>query len=223
MTGVQTCALPISTALHQGLQAAERAFEQGERQADQLLKQVTGALAAAPLVQPQYVELVDPQTLAPLKTLQGTGLLAIAAHLGKTRLIDNLVLRSRQPIIAIDGPAGAGKSTVARLVAEELGLLYLDSGAMYRAVTWRVLQAGIDPSDEVAVAELLSDCDIRLGANPSQGGQPSPSRVWVNEEEVTQASRTPTVTAQVSTVAAQPMVRQVLLRQQQAYGEVGGW
>lgn len=211
-----------ATALHQGLQAAERAFEQGERQADQLLKQVTGALAAAPLVQPQYVELVDPQTLAPLKTLQGTGLLAIAAHLGKTRLIDNLVLRSRQPIIAIDGPAGAGKSTVARLVAEELGLLYLDSGAMYRAVTWRVLQAGIDPSDEVAVAELLSDCDIRLGANPSQGGQPSPSRVWVNEEEVTQAIRTPTVTAQVSTVAAQPMVRQVLLRQQQAYGEAGG-
>jgi pantoate ligase/cytidylate kinase len=176
----------------------------------------------APLVQPQYVELVDLQTLAPLETLQRAGLLAIAAYLGKTRLIDNLVLRSRRPIIAIDGPAGAGKSTVARLVAEELELLYLDSGAMYRAVTWRVMQAGIAPSDEVAVAELLSNCDIRLGANPSQGDQPSPSRVWVNDEEVTQAIRTPTVTAQVSTVAAQPMVRQVLLRQQQAYGEAGG-
>ena len=209
-------------ALFQGLQAAKQAFDQGERQAELLLQSVTAVLATAPLVRPQYVELVHPHTLVPLTSIKSDGLLAIAAHLGQTRLIDNMVLRSRRPIIAIDGPAGAGKSTVARRVAEDLGLLYLDSGAMYRAVTWRVLEAGIEPTDEVAVAELLSDCEIRLGANPSQGGQPSPSRVWVNGQEVTQAVRTATVTAQVSTVAAQPMVRQVLLRQQQGYGHEGG-
>lgn len=206
--------------IYQGLQAAQQAFDQGERRAAALLQQVTDRLTAAPLLHLQYVELVHPLTLTPLATLERAGLLAIAAHLGQTRLIDNIVLRARQPIIAIDGPAGAGKSTVARRVAEDLGLLYLDSGAMYRAVTWRVLQAGIEPTDEVAVAELLADCEIRLGANPSQGGQPS--RVWVNGEDVTQAVRTLTVTSQVSTVAAQPMVRQVLLRQQQGYGEAGG-
>ncbi len=211
-----------ATVLFRGLQAAQEVFDQGERRAEPLIKSVVEVLASATLVRPQYVELVHPQTLTPLTSVQSNGLLAIAAHLGNTRLIDNMVLNSRRPIIAIDGPAGAGKSTVARLVAEALDLLYLDSGAMYRAVTWRVLAAGIETTDEVAVAELLSDCDIRLGANPSQGGQPSPSRVWVNEEEVTQAVRTATVTAQVSTVAAQPMVRQVLLQQQQGYGREGG-
>jgi pantoate ligase/cytidylate kinase len=73
-----------------------------------------------------------------LEKVAEAGLLAIAARLGSTRLIDNVVLRDRQPIVAIDGPAGAGKSTVARQVAKSLGLLYLDTGAMYRALTWLV-------------------------------------------------------------------------------------
>jgi pantoate ligase/cytidylate kinase len=99
----------------------------------------------------------------------------------------------------------------------------LDSGAMYRAVTWRVLQAAVDPTDEVAVAELLGNCDIQLAAGDRLlTGQPGPSRVWVNGEEVTQAIRTAEVTAPVSTIAAQPMVRQVLLHQQQQYGQGGG-
>ena len=71
-------------------------------------------------------------------------------------------LNGRRPIIAIDGPAGAGKSTVARQVAHSLGLLYLDTGAMYRAPTWYVLQQGIDPVNEAAVAKLLADCQINL-------------------------------------------------------------
>lgn len=209
--------------LPQSLQAAQVAFDQGERRADALLTIVQATLAQQPTVQPQYVELVHPYTLQPLEVVQTAGLLAIAAHVGTTRLIDNLMLQSRQPIIAIDGPAGAGKSTVARLVADDLALLYLDSGAMYRAVTWRVLQAAVDPADEVAVAELLGDCDMQLAAGDRlPTGQPGPSRVWVNGEEVTQAIRTAEVTAHVSTVAAQPMVRQVLLQQQQQYGQQGG-
>jgi pantoate ligase/cytidylate kinase len=211
-----------ATVLYRSLEAAKAVFDQGERQAPVLLKAVYQALATEPAVQPQYVELVHPQRLVPLTRVETAGLLAIAAHLGKTRLIDNILLRSRRPIIAIDGPAGAGKSTVARLVAETLGLLYLDSGAMYRAVTWYTLQAAVAPEDEVAVAELLSDCHIRLALEPVQAGAPPLTRVWVNDQEVTQAIRTLEVTAQVSTLAAQPMVRQVLLLQQQAWGAAGG-
>ncbi|WP_008309724.1 bifunctional pantoate--beta-alanine ligase/(d)CMP kinase [Leptolyngbya sp. PCC 6406] len=211
-----------ASLLYQGLQVARDAFEGGERRAATLVAMVQKGLAAAPDLRPQYVELVHPVMLQPLEQVETTGLLAIAAYLGRTRLIDNLLLRSRQPIVAIDGPAGAGKSTVTRLVADALGLLYLDTGAMYRAVTWRVLQVGIDPKDEVAVAELLADCIIRLAPSPQKEGQPSPSQVWVNGVEVTQAIRSPEVTALVSTVAAQPMVRQVLLRQQQDYGQAGG-
>ncbi|MEL6854591.1 MAG: (d)CMP kinase, partial [Cyanobacteria bacterium J06607_13] len=139
----------------------------------------------------------------------------------KTRLIDNMVLTDRAPIIAIDGPAGAGKSTVARQIAHRLGLLYLDTGAMYRALTWFVLHKGVSPSDEAAVAQLLPHCQIQLVANV-QNDQPQPPRVFVNGEEVTQEIRTATVTATVSTVAAQAAVRTKLVEQQQQYGLKGG-
>jgi pantoate ligase/cytidylate kinase len=188
-----------------------------------LIAAVDQTLRQVPAVQPQYVELVHPETLVPLDTIESTGLLAVAAYLGQTRLIDNLLLRHRQPIVAIDGPAGAGKSTVARQVAKRLGLLYLDSGAMYRAITWKALQQGLELQDEVAVAELLQDCDLKLAAS---GDDPAfaayPSRIWLNGQEVTELIRQPSVTAQVSTIAAQPIVRKVLLKQQQQYGTAGG-
>lgn len=211
-----------ATVIYRALQAAKARFEQGDREAVELLMAVKQTLSSEAAVRLQYAELVDPQTLQPLDRVETTGLLAIAAYLGSTRLIDNLTLRSRQPIIAIDGPAGAGKSTVARLVADRLGLLYLDSGAMYRAVTWRALESGVDPHDEVAVAELLADCQIRLASEPAVDGVPSPTRVWVNDKEVSQAIRSPRVTAQVSAIAAQPVVRHLLLKQQQEYGAAGG-
>ncbi|MFT5268017.1 MAG: cytidylate kinase, partial [Acidimicrobiales bacterium] len=68
------------------------------------------------------------------------------------------------PVIAIDGPGGSGKSTVAKLVAEETGLPYLDTGAMYRAITFGVLQRGIDPSDWSAIDEILPQIDLDLSA-----------------------------------------------------------
>lgn len=210
-------------ALYKGLQAARAAFEAGKRQSRCLIDLARQTLQQAPQLQVQYVELVDPSTLRPLEEVKTVGLLAIAAYLGKTRLIDNIVLRTRCPVIAIDGPAGAGKSTVARLVADRLNLLYLDSGAMYRAVTWQVLASNVNPSDEVAVAEILSACQIRLLTEPQAAGDAAGrTRVWINDREVTAMIRSPEVTAQVSTVAAQPMVRQVLLKQQQHYGADGG-
>jgi pantoate ligase/cytidylate kinase len=174
-------------------------------------------------LRPQYVEVVHPETLEPLDRIDTMGMLAVAAHLGPTRLIDNVLLRDRQPIVAIDGPAGAGKSTVARQVAQRLNLLYLDSGAMYRAVTWQALEQGVDLRDEVAIAELVQGCDIHLAAS---GNDPAfaayPSRLWLNGQEVTQLIRSAAVTAQVSLVSAQPSVRQTLLYQQQQYGVTGG-
>jgi pantoate ligase/cytidylate kinase len=128
-------------------------------------------------------------------------------------------LRDRQPIIAIDGPAGAGKSTVARQVAANLDLVYLDTGAMYRAVTWLVLQKGIAIDDECAIAQLTNQCKIEL--TPNQDLRSS-VRVWIDGNDVTQAIRTIEVTSIVSAIAAQSAVRQALVKQQQSWGKKGG-
>jgi pantoate ligase/cytidylate kinase len=172
---------------------------------------VAQELATLSQVQTQYVELVEPQTLAPLSEIEGAGLLAIACYLGSTRLIDNIILRQRQAIIAIDGPAGAGKSTVTRRVAEALGWLYLDTGSMYRAITWLVIKSGLDVGEETAIAELAATAKIELGS----GG------IKINGQDVTQAIRTPEVTAKVSQVAAQAAVREVMVKLQQEYGQRG--
>lgn len=212
-----------ATVLHRGLAAAQHRFKQGERHSQALVAVARQQISQVPQVLPQYVEVVHPETLEPLKTVTTVGLMAVAAHIGPTRLIDNVLLRHRQPIIAIDGPAGAGKSTVARRVAQALNLLYLDSGAMYRAVTWLALSRGVAPEDEIAVAELLQDCEIQL---TSSGDDPEfaayPSRIRMNGREVTREIRTADVTRHVSTIAAQPTVRRVLLQQQQQYGLQGG-
>jgi len=116
-------------------------------------------------------------------------------------------------VIAIDGPAGSGKSTVARAVADRLGFAYLDTGAMYRGVTAAVLRAGVDPSDGAAVAELARRCDLQVG----------PHGVFVDAVEVTEEIRGPAVTGAVSAVAANPDVRvELVARQRQWAGRSGG-
>lgn len=208
--------------LSKALGAAEELFQRGEHRCQELLSTTRRHLEDYQALRVEYVDLVHPESMEPLDIVESKGLLAVAAYVGSTRLIDNVLLRSRQPIIAIDGPAGAGKSTVARRVASQLGLLYLDTGAMYRAVTWLALQRDIDLQDEVAVAELMPDCDIRLCAGDHNSGISQPTQVWVNDQEVTQAIRSQAVTSHVSTIAAQPLVRQTLLDQQQQYGVQGG-
>jgi len=109
---------------------------------------------------------------------------------------------SRRPInIAIDGPAGAGKSTVARLVASALRFVYVDTGAMYRAVTATALERGIPVEDEAAIGRLAGELDIRL--RPEEDGQ----RVWVDGRDVTSKLRTIEVNRNVSQVAAYEAVR----------------
>ncbi|MGA1263424.1 MAG: bifunctional pantoate--beta-alanine ligase/(d)CMP kinase [Prochlorothrix sp.] len=226
-----------ATLLSRSLQAAQTQFQQGEHSATALLNTVAQTLATEPSLTVDYVELVDPDSLKPLETIENRGLLALAVKVGKARLIDNVVLIKRQPIVALDGPAGAGKSTVTRRVAAALGLLYLDTGAMYRAVTWLVLKTGLDLDDEAAIAELLSQSQIQLQPGTPDPAHPQdlpPVRVWVTwpdradkgivqqQEEITAAIRTPEVTGQVSRIAAQPAVRAALVRQQQQYGQQGG-
>jgi len=114
-------------------------------------------------------------------------------------------------IIAIDGPAGSGKSTVAKLVARRLSLHYLDTGAMYRAVAYRTLQAGNSLADEDAATAIAVRDTIAFGHEP---GEPLPSRVSIAGTDVTEAIRTPAVDDAVSAVARMPRVREAMVAQQ---------
>jgi len=210
--------------LPQALRAAQAAAAAGEREARVLVPLVRQRLQAAGL-RTDYVELVSAHTLRPQQRLAGLSLLAAAAHCGPARLIDHVFLMTRAPIVAIDGPAGAGKSTVTRAFAARLGLVYLDTGAMYRALTWWVQQQQADPADAAAVAPLLVDLNLQLGAAVApESADPiaAAQRVTINGHVVTAAIRSPEVTAQVSTVAAHACVRAALTAQQQAMGVRGG-
>lgn len=111
-------------------------------------------------------------------------------------------------VVAVDGPSGSGKSTVSRRLAAALSARYLDTGAMYRAVTWAVLQAGADPHDPDAVAKVLADTRLTVTTDPT-----APS-ISVNGVAVDGPIRGPEVTGAVSAVAAVPAVRTVLVAQQ---------
>jgi CMP/dCMP kinase len=116
-----------------------------------------------------------------------------------------------RPTIAIDGPAGAGKSTLARLLAAHLGVERLDTGAMYRAVAWAALQRGIDTADAGAVADLARCLTIDVA-----------ERVTVDGVDATDAIRTAAVDGAVSVVAANPDVRDELVRRQRAWVDERG-
>ena len=114
--------------------------------------------------------------------------------------------------VAIDGPAGAGKSTVARHVAEKLGYTYVDTGAMYRAVAWAVLNENISPGDVESICALAERLNIRLESG----------RVWVDGQEVSGAIRTPEVSNLTSPLSALPCVRRRLTALQKEMGRRGG-
>ncbi len=119
-------------------------------------------------------------------------------------------------IIAIDGPASSGKSTLSRLLARELGLLYLDTGSMYRAVALAVTEAGVNLTDTEAVGEIARRADIVLE------GDPDSMRVTLDGRDVTEAIRTEQVTHASSVVSAVPEVRRELVRRQREMGRRGG-
>jgi len=121
-----------------------------------------------------------------------------------------------RPIVAMDGPAGAGKSTVARMVADRLGYLYIDTGAMYRAVAHRVIQEGIALSDHAKIAALARGLDIHFEVIDGQ------QHIFADDEDVTQAIRMPEATRLSSPVSAIQGVRKRLVELQRKMGESGG-
>lgn len=114
--------------------------------------------------------------------------------------------------IAIDGPAGAGKSTVARRLADRLDFLYIDTGAMYRASTWLALQKGISLEDGPGIARLASSADIVL--KPADETSEGKIRVFADGQEITSAIRTNKMSDQVALVAALKEVREILVERQ---------
>ena len=118
----------------------------------------------------------------------------------------------RRLILAIDGPSGAGKGTVAREVARRLGYRHVDTGAMYRAVAWKALQQGVDLTDDEASAELARRASIVVGDG----------MVLVDGTDVARAIRTPEIDAAAAAVARLPRVRAVLIAQQREMGRGGG-
>ncbi|NLZ39542.1 MAG: (d)CMP kinase [Firmicutes bacterium] len=119
--------------------------------------------------------------------------------------------------IAIDGPAGAGKSTVARAVAKELGLAYLDTGAMYRAITLAALRAGVDFNDSRALADLTESVELDI-----QIGSDGENIIFLNGENVSEEIREPEINSNVSYVARCPEVREIMVSKQQEIGRRGG-
>jgi cytidylate kinase len=119
-------------------------------------------------------------------------------------------------VVAIDGPSGSGKSTVARRVADALGLRYLDTGAMYRALTWWLLEQGLDLGDRDEVAVVARELPLRMGTDPSH------PTVHVGDVDVGSAIRQTRISSVVSEVARNLGVRAELVRRQRAEVEQGG-
>ncbi|HUF41811.1 MAG TPA: (d)CMP kinase [Verrucomicrobiae bacterium] len=118
-------------------------------------------------------------------------------------------------IIAIDGPSGAGKSTLAKRLAKQLGFIYLDTGAMYRALALKVLREGIDLSDDALLAEVVSSTDIDLRENAGR------LEVLLDGRDVAGEIRTPEVSQMASRISASKSVRARMLELQQAVGQRG--
>ncbi|CUS87932.1 cytidylate kinase [Candidatus Kryptonium thompsonii] len=122
----------------------------------------------------------------------------------------------RKIIIAIDGPAGSGKSTTARLVAQKLGYTYIDTGAMYRALTLKVIESNVDPNDEDSIVKLAENTRIDL---IYENGN---LKVILDNRDVRDKIRTPEVTSLVSVVSAHPKVRDIMVKKQRELGKDGG-
>ena len=125
-------------------------------------------------------------------------------------------MNTKKIAIAIDGPAGAGKSSISKVVANELGYLYIDTGAMYRGVTWAVLDSHVDVKNQKDVESLLPSLDLTLESTANA------CKVFVKGQDVTDLIRQQQINENVSTIASYKGVREYLVERQQAMAAVGG-
>ncbi len=125
-------------------------------------------------------------------------------------------MNPKKIVIAIDGPAASGKSTTAKLVAERLGYLHIDTGAMYRAITLKVVEEKIPLEAIDRIQALAEKTSIRLERRNGQ------QRVFLDDRDVTEAIRSPEVTKHVSLISSYPQVRTVMVREQRRMAEAGG-
>lgn len=126
------------------------------------------------------------------------------------------IMNTHKIAVAVDGPAGAGKSSISKIVAKKLGYLYIDTGAMYRSVTWAVLHNHIDVNNKKAVEALLPELDLTMEASDDS------CKVFIAGQDVTDFIRTPQVNNAVSIVASYKGVRQYLVERQRLMAEAGG-
>ena len=125
-------------------------------------------------------------------------------------------MNTKKIAIAIDGPAGAGKSSISKVVANELGYLYIDTGAMYRGVTWAILDSHVNVNNQKDVESLLPSLDLTL--EPTANA----CKVFVKGQDVTDLIRQQQINENVSTIASYKGVREYLVERQQAMAAVGG-
>jgi CMP/dCMP kinase len=126
----------------------------------------------------------------------------------------------RSPVVCLDGPAASGKTTVAKVLSERLGYLYLDTGVLYRAVTWKALEQEIPPSYGEELARLARDSVIEI--KPAPAGDPRQSLVIMDGTDISLEIRSPEVDANVSEVSAHPSVREALIDVQRSMAAPGG-
>lgn len=122
----------------------------------------------------------------------------------------------KQRVVAIDGPAGAGKSSVAKRVAQALGYRYLDTGALYRALAWKAIKSGLRPQDTGYIVDMTRETKVELQQHNGE------QRVLVDGEDVTEAIRAPEVANLASPISAIPEVREILLDWQRDFAKQGG-
>tara|TARA_B100000900_G_scaffold213668_1_gene181019 strand:+ start:2644 stop:4167 length:1524 start_codon:yes stop_codon:yes gene_type:complete len=165
----------------------------------------------------QYLENVDAFNLQTPNRKTNIKMLAGAILCGNTRLIDHVFLMRRNPIIAIDGPAGSGKSTVTKLLAQKLNFIYLDTGAMYRALSWYLINEKINYEETNELIETLRNVTITFKSisHSLQG-------VYINNHDVTEEIRSQKITSIVSSIAAIKEVREFLVNEQRKIGDKGG-
>lgn len=134
--------------------------------------------------------------------------------------------KKRNPLIAIDGPSGAGKSSVSKMISRYLNFRRLDTGIMYRSLTWLVLESGIEVEDEENVAKLASECQISLNTDPYKPSESLVLRdnnvICINGHELSREINTPRVVSKVAVIASQYSVRQAMLARQRIIGQSGG-